>query len=306
MIFITNFNISRNLADVKYSFDNYGKTNIDELLDSFVVGYTSWSVPKNAKIGDTVVFMCAATARNNLGLATSHIPPSYGKEFISFVNQQKALYKQYSGCLLGFGIVASLPQFDPGSHWWFSDINNIRKFSNPVSIDAFRSFVFISRTGANTILSDDQWGRLQWEVNQKNPGFFTNAVAPDASTLEEEFEEEVKKEAKKSLNDLKKAAVKKASKPTASTVQTKVYNRNSTIAAYAKKRANGICQLCGQPAPFADQNGEPYLECHHIDWLSKGGMDSADNCVALCPNCHKKMHIINDKNDIALLKTKVK
>ena len=31
-------------------------------------------------------------------------------------------------------------------------------------------------------------------------------------------------------------------------------------------------------------------------------MDSADNCVALCPNCHRKMHMLNDPNDVNILK----
>ena len=114
-----------------------------------------------------------------------------------------------------------------------------------------------------------------------------------------------KKHQKKSLNQLKKAAEKKTTAPSSSTVQTKVYHRDPVIAAYVKKRANGFCQLCGIKAPFNDPNGEPYLECHHIDWLSNGGMDSIDNCVALCPNCHRKMHILNDPGDITLLKMRI-
>lgn len=64
--------------------------------------------------------------------------------------------------------------------------------------------------------------------------------------------------------------------------------RNPYIAQYAKRRANGRCQLCGNPAPFVDLKGNPYLEEHHIDWLANGGADSIDNTVALCPNCHRK------------------
>ncbi|WP_027702080.1 HNH endonuclease [Metaclostridioides mangenotii] len=45
-------------------------------------------------------------------------------------------------------------------------------------------------------------------------------------------------------------------------------------------------------------NNEPYLDVHHIIWLSKGGNDDIDNTVALCPNCHKKMHIFNLDKDI--------
>lgn len=78
--------------------------------------------------------------------------------------------------------------------------------------------------------------------------------------------------------------------------------RSPYIAEYAKKRANGICQLCGKKAPFNRPDGEPYLESHHIEWLSKGGADSIGNTVALCPNCHKKMHVVNSDSDIRKLK----
>ena len=88
-------------------------------------------------------------------------------------------------------------------------------------------------------------------------------------------------------------------------VLSKVYHRDPAIAAYVQKRANGHCQLCGSPAPFKDKNDDPYLECHHIVWLSKGGIDSIDNCVALCPNCHRKMHIVNAEKDVNLLKNSI-
>ena len=39
------------------------------------------------------------------------------------------------------------------------------------------------------------------------------------------------------------------------------------------------------------------MENHHIIDLSKGGEDSIDNCVALCPNCHQKMHLLDLKDD---------
>lgn len=80
------------------------------------------------------------------------------------------------------------------------------------------------------------------------------------------------------------------------------YVRDPYISQYAKKVACGVCQLCHNPAPFKDANNEPYLESHHIQWLSKGGSDSVDNVIALCPNCHRKMHIINSLEDVAFLK----
>ena len=308
MIYILTFSIPRSfsLADIKYFYDNSKETNIDIILRDFSMGTTEWSVPERAVPGDTVLFYCAKEARHNLGMLTSHIPPNYGQGFQNFVDQEKALYKKYSGHILGYGAVVSSPVFDSIDGRWYSNISSLRQFMNPIHIDDFRSFISVSQTSSVTKLKNDQWERLKWLVNQTNPGMFQNVTAPNVEVLNKEFEDAVKKEKSKSIDRLKKDAKKKACMPTVSNVQTRIYHRDPTIAAYVKKRANGCCQLCGQKAPFDDQNGDPYLECHHIDWLSKGGMDSAENCVALCPNCHRRMHILNDPADINTLKAKIK
>ena len=108
-----------------------------------------------------------------------------------------------------------------------------------------------------------------------------------------------------SIQELKKLAQKYSSKkvPTR-TVVSDVYDRNVYISEYIKVLANGICQLCGKEAPFKDKQGMPYLESHHIDWLANGGEDSIENTVALCPNCHKKMHVVNSPEDVKFLKLK--
>lgn len=80
------------------------------------------------------------------------------------------------------------------------------------------------------------------------------------------------------------------------------YIRDVHVIEYTKRRANGACQLCSSPAPFTDKEGNPFLECHHIEWLSTGGLDAIDNTVALCPNCHRKMHILNLEADKKTLK----
>ena len=295
-----NFNSCKDLSDFKGLYDLYKGTNINFLMDSFAAGEAGWSVSPKASPGDTIIFMCAKTAKDKLGMVTSHIPTEYDDEFRVFIDQQKILYKKYSGHILGFGVVASTPEKD-GS-WWMADIIQLRKLTNPIYIDEFRGFITISKTGSITHISADQWERLRWVVNQKNPGFFENVIAPEAKVLECEHQEAVRKEAAKPLDKLKKEAEKKSKPSYFSMARTKVYHRDATIAAYVKKRANGQCQLCGMSAPFIDQYGEPYLECHHIEWLSKNGEDSIDNCVALCPNCHRKMHVLNDQEDIDILK----
>ena len=86
------------------------------------------------------------------------------------------------------------------------------------------------------------------------------------------------------------------------TIKSSGFKRSAEVVKETKRRANGICQLCKQPAPFIDKKGNPYLESHHVIWLSRGGEDSTANTVALCPNCHTKMHILDKEEDIEKLK----
>ncbi|WP_210127825.1 HNH endonuclease [Staphylococcus sp. GDX8P114P-2] len=99
---------------------------------------------------------------------------------------------------------------------------------------------------------------------------------------------------------------KKAKKVGQRKAYTTVYERNNYVAAHVKERADGYCDLCGEPAPFKDKNGKPYLECHHVIWLAKQGEDSIDNAVALDLTCHRKMHVLGLENDVELLQTKIK
>jgi 5-methylcytosine-specific restriction enzyme A len=74
------------------------------------------------------------------------------------------------------------------------------------------------------------------------------------------------------------------------------YERNAAVAELVKRLANGTCDLCLAPAPFV-VDGVPYLECHHVMHLAKGGPDTIENTVALCPNCHRRMHALDRAAD---------
>lgn len=107
--------------------------------------------------------------------------------------------------------------------------------------------------------------------------------------------------------ELKELAIKTSEKPPVRiSIQKEEYSRNFAVQANAKRWAKGICQLCENEAPFKNHRGEWYLECHHIVWLSQSGEDSIENTVALCPNCHRKMHELNNPEDVKHLKSKVK
>jgi len=80
-------------------------------------------------------------------------------------------------------------------------------------------------------------------------------------------------------------------KPKSIVVQTTNYRRNPDVIVEVLSRANGICENCDKPAPFIRRrDGTPYLEVHHIIQLSKGGNDTINNAVAICPNCHRELH----------------
>lgn len=115
----------------------------------------------------------------------------------------------------------------------------------------------------------------------------------------EEFQE--RKAKRLSDEELKKRAKYAPKKPGTRPVSGSGFERNAYVTEYAKRKANGICQLCDQPAPFKDKKGKPYLETHHIIWLANGGEDTIENTIAICPNCHRKMHALNLPEDVRKL-----
>ncbi|MCE8015947.1 HNH endonuclease [Halomonas sp. MCCC 1A17488] len=125
----------------------------------------------------------------------------------------------------------------------------------------------------------------------------------DQEAAKQAFEKKEREATKLSDEELRQRAInapaQTGSRPTIATQ----YGRSPYVAEYAKRRARGICDLCKEHAPFHTRNGRPYLECHHIEWLAAGGEDTIENTVALCPNCHRKMHALNLPADIKHLQS---
>jgi 5-methylcytosine-specific restriction protein A len=120
------------------------------------------------------------------------------------------------------------------------------------------------------------------------------SIAVDSSLIQTKYEEK-EKQATRLDNEMlaQRAKESQSGKISVRNVVTTTYERNAYVSEYLKRQANGICQLCEREAPFKNKDGEPYLETHHIEWLSRGGTDTLDNTVALCPNCHRKMHVLD-------------
>jgi 5-methylcytosine-specific restriction protein A len=87
------------------------------------------------------------------------------------------------------------------------------------------------------------------------------------------------------------AAVKTDSQSSTSTSSVrKLYQRSSEVKAYVLMRAAGKCESCHADAPFLRKDGTPYLEPHHINRLSDGGLDHPRYVGAICPACHREIH----------------
>jgi 5-methylcytosine-specific restriction protein A len=85
---------------------------------------------------------------------------------------------------------------------------------------------------------------------------------------------------------------------------TTQYVRNEAVATLVKRLANGRCDLCQMKAPFETAEG-PFLECHHVIHLADGGSDEIQNTVALCPNCHRRMHALRRLDDVKKLRARI-
>ncbi|OFY96568.1 MAG: hypothetical protein A2491_11080 [Bacteroidetes bacterium RIFOXYC12_FULL_35_7] len=116
-------------------------------------------------------------------------------------------------------------------------------------------------------------------------------VSVDEVEIEETLINELFKT--KSLSEIENE-LKSLSSRDAIQVNTSTYKRDPRILFFAKKRAEGKCDLCNNYSPIQKNNNDYYLETHHVLPMKEGGRDEIKNISALCPNCHKILHF--DKN----------
>ena len=130
----------------------------------------------------------------------------------------------------------------------------------------------------------------------------SKSIIIDIKDIEKSEDEKIKEVRKYTSSEIKKRAkIAESENVSTKEVKTVYRERNQYIAEYTKERAKGICDLCGKEAPFKDKNGRPYLESHHVITLAENGPDAIYNTVAICPNCHRKIHVLHQKEDVEKL-----
>lgn len=113
----------------------------------------------------------------------------------------------------------------------------------------------------------------------------------EQKTLDAEFQRKVENSLQEDANKRLGRLKNYDGKPRRIQTVSYAFERNPDIVAEALIRAKGVCEQCMMTAPFIRKSdGTPYLEVHHKIPLSDNGKDVLDNVLALCPNCHRKMH----------------
>lgn len=131
--------------------------------------------------------------------------------------------------------------------------------------------------------SDQATNHVERSKSKEYPSKKDRGSISDQSKPEDEKMEQLRQKANRDARE---------EVPTSTTIQqtTQEYTRSQAIKKYVKKRSNGYCEGCGKPAPFTSKTDDPYLHAHHIHELSDGGSDTPDTVIALCPNCHYRVH----------------
>jgi hypothetical protein len=102
-----------------------------------------------------------------------------------------------------------------------------------------------------------------------------------------------------SLAELRRWALLKASSGASTSSRLVIQRkRERAVKTYALKRAEGACEFCKLDAPFHNEKGDPYLECHHIIELANEGADHPSHVIAVCPNCHRRAHHAVDRANV--------
>ncbi|HFQ4922432.1 TPA: HNH endonuclease [Vibrio vulnificus] len=247
---------------------------------------------KPSKLRDLGIYGGAAGVWVNSDVTRGVVSPSSGVA-VSILHTGK----NYSDNMSSNGIDYDFPNTNRnGSH----DQNEIQALKN-----CFESKIplFVISKASNQKLRNVHIGLVQTfdEINAKA---FIRFVAQDKlfptanETIKESqaeykatFENEVNESLDDSSENRQRRLASRSTKPKVVYRLVQDYRRDPDVVAEVLYRAEGFCEKCKEKAPFIKRsNGEPYLEVHHIIPLSQGGLDSLENVISLCPNCHRKIH----------------
>ena len=152
-----------------YQYKEYGRTNIDVLLDDVNAHEIVWTVPSNSDAGDIVVFACARTAKDHMAHVCVQVRSEGKSELLRFAEEQRAKYNKYSGRIIGAGVIEETPRPDDafGQRAYSAKISRIRLLNKPIDLSEFKGDIKLSTFSAHTKLNHQQWELLQIRLNEE-------------------------------------------------------------------------------------------------------------------------------------------
>lgn len=171
------------------------------------------------------------------------------------------------------------------SHRWGAAIRNVRLIQPPISLEVIQARLpaFAWARYPRSIVTakpKDAAGIRRLIARRRRLGPADVPAEPQKASFEERYE-------------LAKAAAKPRLYPKMRTVS--VRDRIKIIHDIVLERADGVCEGCDDDAPFFRPDGRWFLETHHTKEVAKDGADHPDVVMALCPNCHARVHHSADK-----------
>lgn len=174
--FINSFNsISRGVLDeikccgYDYPSLKLGISNIYAMIEDIEESKTEWSIDKHSgvKAGDSNLFMCSASAYQNISLLRTTIKDDLDSNELLYINRLCDTYKRYAGKILSIGMVKYIPNTpDRMEMVTFEPVIGLK---NPVPYDAFKSFISVNRYGSMTRLDADAYNKLLGIIKDFNP-----------------------------------------------------------------------------------------------------------------------------------------
>ena len=142
----------------------------------------------------------------------------------------------------------------------------------------------------------------QVKANIKSVILRRDEIGKEASKLSSDYDEYRRRsEALRKLQITKSPNAKPRGQPEPKTTTTTSiqYYRDPEVRAWVLEQSEGNCEACGDEAPFKSEDGTAFLEAHHMKRLADDGPDVIENAVAICPNCHRRLHYSDDRHDFA-------
>lgn len=185
---INNISFPTSIEELERFIFEHGMYNIEEVFNYSEV---FWTIPRNSKIGDIVLFYHAKTANSRISALTTKVKAlssesNHSKELLlEWLERAKRLYKLYGGKIFAIARVVAPPSYSPmedGSdtvyHWRgriYAMVSDIFALEEPISIEKFSDFIKVSRQSAITMLPATEFDKLRQIIKESNtnlPSYF--------------------------------------------------------------------------------------------------------------------------------------